>query len=266
MPTISVIMGVYNCKNIELLNKSVDSILNQTVSDFEFLICNDGSSDRTLNELKKIAKKDSRIKILTYDNNVGLHHALNTCLKVATGEYIARQDDDDLSKPERLKNQLEFLNEHQEYAMVGTCADVFDDEGIWGEYIVPESPKKADFLWNNPFMHPTMMMRKTALVSGGGYREAKETRRCEDYDLFMRLYAKGYKGYNIQEKLYYYRIARDEKGKHRPMKYRVDEMIVRLRGYKDMNMLVKGIPYAFKPVLIGIIPRKILNRVKRSIY
>lgn len=172
MPTI--IMGVYNCKNIELLNKSVDSILNQTVSDFEFLICNDGSSDRTLNELKKIAKKDSRIKILTYDNNVGLHHALNTCLKVATGEYIARQDDDDLSKPERLKNQLEFLNEHQEYAMVGTCADVFDDEGIWGEYIVPESPKKADFLWNNPFMHPTMMMRKTALVSGGGTERQKK--------------------------------------------------------------------------------------------
>lgn len=174
MPTISVIMGVYNCKNIELLNKSVDSILNQTVSDFEFLICNDGSSDRTLNELKKIAKKDSRIKILTYDNNVGLHHALNTCLKVATGEYIARQDDDDLSKPERLKNQLEFLNEHQEYAMVGTCADVFDDEGIWGEYIVPESPKKEDFLWNNPFMHPTMMMRKTALVSGGGTERQKK--------------------------------------------------------------------------------------------
>lgn len=107
---------------------------------------------------------------------MGLHHALNTCLKVATGEYIARQDDDDLSKPERLKNQLEFLNEHQEYAMVGTCADVFDDEGIWGEYIVIESPKKADFLWNNPFMHPTMMMRKTALVSGGGYREAKRNK------------------------------------------------------------------------------------------
>lgn len=266
MPMISVIMGVYNCKNTVLLNKSVDSILNQTVSDFEFLICNDGSSDKTLDELKKIAKKDSRIKILTYDNNMGLHHALNTCLKEAKGEYIARQDDDDLSKPERLKVQLEFLDEHQEYAMVGTCADVFDDEGMWGEFLVPEAPKKEDFLWNSPFMHPTMMMRKTALLSGGGYREAKETRRCEDYDLFMRLYAKGYRGYNIQEKLYYYRIARDEKSKHRPMKYRIDEMIVRFRGYKDMNMLVKGVPYILKPVLVGIIPRNILNRVKKSIY
>lgn len=82
----------------------------------------------------------------------------------------------------------------------------------------------------------------------------------------MRLYAKGYKGYNIQEKLYYYRIARDEKSKHRPMKYPIDEMIVRFRGYKDLNMLVKGVPYIFKPVLVGIIPRNILNRVKQSIY
>lgn len=173
MPMISVIMGVYNCKNIELLNKSIDSILNQTVSDFEFLICNDGSSDKTFEELKKIAKKDSRIKILTYDNNIGLHHALNTCLKAAKGEYIARQDDDDLSKPERLVKQLEFLNKHQEYAIVGTCADVFDDEGVWGEYTVPESPKKEDFLWNSPFMHPTMMMRKTALLSGGVQRSQR---------------------------------------------------------------------------------------------
>ncbi len=166
MPKVSIIMGVYNCKDEAQLIKSVDSILNQTVSDFEFLICNDGSSDKTLDELNKIAKKDPRIKILTYDNNMGIHHALNTCLKEAKGEYIARQDDD-LSKPERLKVQLEFLDEYQEYAMVGTCADVFDDEGMWGEFLVPEAPKKEDFLWNSPFMHLTMMMRKTALLSGG---------------------------------------------------------------------------------------------------
>lgn len=73
--------------------------------------------------------------------------------------------------------------------MVGTCADIFDDEGMWGEFLVPEAPKKEDFLWNSPFMHPTMMMRKMALLSWG-YREAKETRRREDCDLFMRLYEK----------------------------------------------------------------------------
>ena len=78
----------------------------------------------------------------------------------------------------------------------------------------------------------------------------------------MNLYAKGYRGYNIQEKLYYYRIVRDEKNKHRPMKYRVDEMIVRFRGYKNMRMLLRGMPYVFKPVIIGLIPQSILKQIK----
>ena len=266
MPMVSVIMGVYNCKNIELLNKSVDSILNQTMSDFEFLICNDGSNDNTLNELKSIASKDSRIKILTYENNSGLNHALNVCLESASGEYIARQDDDDWSKPERLQMQVDFLTRHLEYAMVGACADVFDDNGIWGEYMVPEKPQKTDFLWNNPFMHPLVLIRKNELLSVGGYREAKETRRCEDYDLFMNLYAKGYKGYNIQKKLYCYRIDRAEKGKHRPMKYRIDEMVVRYKGFKNMKILLRGIPYIFKPIIIGLLPQSIFNLIKQSRY
>lgn len=265
MPNVSIIMGVYNCKNYNLLRKSVESILQQTYKDYEFIICNDGSTNNTLEELKKIAQSDSRIKIISYEKNRGLNHALNECLAVSQGKYIARQDDDDVSKPERLKKQVQFLDENREYAIVGTCADVFDNNGIWGEYTVPEKPQKGDFLWNSPFMHPTTMMRKAELLSGG-YREAKETRRCEDYDLFMNLYAKGYRGYNIQEKLYYYRIVRDEKNKHRPMKYRVDEMIVRFRGYKNMRMLLRGMPYVFKPVIIGLIPQSILKQIKQSRY
>ena len=209
---------------------------------------------------------DSRIRIISYDKNQGLNHALNTCLEVAKGEYIARQDDDDLSKPERLRIQMGFLNEHPEYAMVGTCADIFDDDGVWGEYLVPERPLNDDFLWNSPFMHPTMLFRKNAVLSGGGYREAKETRRCEDYDLFMNLYAKKYKGYNIQEKLYYYRINRNEKRKHRPMKYRVDEMVVRFRGFKNMKILVKGMPYVFKPIIVGLMPQALLKNIKKCRY
>lgn len=167
MPTVSVIMGVYNCQNVGLLEKSVDSIINQTFQDWEFLICNDGSTDDTFIELKKIESRDSRIRILTYEKNRGLSHALNVCLQAAKGEYIARQDDDDVSKPERLEKQVDFLNEHSEYAIVGTCADVFDDDGIWGKYEVVESPSKKDFFWNSPFMHPTMMMRKMDILTGG---------------------------------------------------------------------------------------------------
>lgn len=266
MPTVSVIMGVYNCKNIGLLKKSVDSIINQTFQDWEFLICNDGSTDDTFLELKKLESMDSRIKVLTYEKNRGLNHALNVCIQAAKGEYIARQDDDDISKPNRFQKQVEFLESHLQYSILGTCADVFDDDGIWGKYEVIERPEDTDFFWNSPFMHPTMMMRKRDILTGGGYREAKETRRCEDYDLFMRLYAKGYRGYNIQEKLYYYRIDRNEKSKHRSMKYRIDEMVVRFKGYKSMGILLRGFPYVFKPIIVGLIPHKLFHRIQHSRY
>lgn len=173
MINVSIIMGVYNCKNYNLLRKSVESVLQQTYRDFEFIICNDGSTNDTLKELKKIAQLDSRIKIISYDKNCGLNHALNYCLAVSQGKYIARQDDDDISKPERLKKQVQFLDKNPEYVIVGTCADIFDDQGVWGEYTVPEKPQKGDFLWNSPFMHPTTMMRKAELLSGGVQRSQR---------------------------------------------------------------------------------------------
>lgn len=177
MPKVSIIMGVYNCKNFALLRKSVDSILNQTFRDYEFIICDDGSTNDTLKELHDIAQQDDRIRIVAYKKNRGVNHALNRCLSVAIGEYIARQDDDDISKPKRLEKQVEFLDVHSEYSIVGTCANVFDDKGVWGEYKVPEKPKKNDFLWNNPFMHPITMTRKFELLWGVQRSQRNKTMR-----------------------------------------------------------------------------------------
>ena len=173
MPKVSVIMGVYNCKDFDLLRKSIDSILNQSFQDFEFLICDDGSTNGTLEELNKLSQLDTRIKVLSYKKNRGLNHALNECLAVSKGKYIARQDDDDISKPERLKKQMNFMDMNPEFTIVGTCADVYDDKGVWGQYSVPEEPRKEDFLWNSPFMHPTMMMRKEELLFGGGVQRSQ---------------------------------------------------------------------------------------------
>lgn len=177
MPKISVIMGVYNCKNNELLKKSIDSILSQTFKDFEFIICNDGSTDDTLVRLKQIETMDSRIRIISYDKNQGLNHALNTCLEVAKGEYIARQDDDDLSKPERLRIQMGFLNEHPEYAMVGTCADIFDDDGVWGEYLVPERPLNDDFFMEQSFYASYNVVSKKCRIIWGGVQGSKGNKK-----------------------------------------------------------------------------------------
>ncbi|MBQ8134249.1 MAG: glycosyltransferase [Clostridia bacterium] len=265
MPKISVIMGVYNCKSEEMLNKSVNSIIEQTFTDWEFIICNDGSTDDTLTKLQKAAKKDRRIRIISYEQNKGLANALNFCIQHSKGEYIARQDDDDISNPDRFEKQLKVFEEHPEYAIVGSNATVFDDNGDWGKYTTEEKPDKKSFLWNSPFAHPTVIMRAEALKKCGCYRVAKETRRCEDYDLFMRMYANGYIGYNVQEELYRYKVVNDDK-KYRPMKYRIDEAVVRRKGYKQLKMGPKGIIYILKPIIIGLIPQFIFKRIRSKQY
>lgn len=266
MPEVSIIMGVYNCKKKELLKKSVESIIGQTYTKWEFIICNDGSTDDTLQYLFEIAKLDERIRIISYEKNKGLANALNECIKVAKGKYIARQDDDDISDANRLEKQIAVLSADNRISIIGCAAFVFDeDNGVWGEYSVKKEIDRYDFLWTNPFAHPTVMMRKADLVECGGYRVAKETRRCEDYDLFMRMYAKGYFGENLQEKLYYYRIVNDNK-KYRPMKYRIDEAIIRYKGFKMLSLYPKGLMYIFKPIIIGVIPQKLFKLIRKKQY
>lgn len=266
MPKVSVIMGVYNCKDYKMLEKSVFSIINQTYNDWELILCNDGSTNDTIDMLEKVSKLDKRIKVIGYNENKGLAYALNFCIRVARGEYIARQDDDDVSLPDRLEKQLNFIENNKKYSIVGSRANVFDDSGIWGKFDVVEYPVSNTFLWSNPFIHPATLIRKCDVLSVGGYRVAKETRRCEDYDLWMRMYSVGMLGYNLQEVLFNYRIVNESKTKYRPMKYRIDEAIVRFKGYKAMGILLKGLPYIFKPVIIGLIPQFIFKFVRDGQY
>lgn len=263
MTKISVIMGVYNSKRKDMLKNSIDSIINQTFKDWEFIICDDGSVDDTYHYLLTLSKCDNRIRILHYDENQGLSYALNYCLVMAKGEYVARQDDDDISLPDRLEKQVKALESLQAYSMLGTTALIYNDGGVWGNFNVPEYPTKKSFLWNSPFIHPTVMFKKEALEAVNGYRVAKETRRCEDYDLFMRMYAAGFKGYNLQENLYKYR-SENGKNKHRPMKYRIDELIVRWQGFKALKILHLGLPFMLKPIFVGFIPTKLFNVIKRK--
>jgi len=170
-----------------------------------------------------------------------------------------------VSKPYRFQRLIEYADNHPEFAVIGSIADVTDDNGIWGVYSLEEFPNKRSFYWNSPFAHPTVLMRREALEAVGGYRISKETNRHEDYDLFMRMYAAGYKGYNIQEKLYEYRIVNGNK-KYRPMRDRVNEAAVRYKGFKSLGILWGGIPYVIKPVIIGLIPQRIFKIIKKKQY
>lgn len=259
-PKISVIMGIYNFTDENVLRKSIDSIIRQSFSDWELIICDDGSSSQKYSVLTQIARKDKRIKVVRSTENRGLAAALNSAISVANGQYLARQDDDDCSISSRLQVQSDFLDHNLDFSFVGSNAHLVDEMGSWGQLKVPETPDVNSFKWNSPFIHPTVMFRRNDLLSVGGYRVSKETRRCEDYDLFMRMYANGKYGYNIQQNLYDYSSSR-QNIKHRKIKYRFDEALVRYKGFRMLGYRCKSYIYIFKPILIGLIPQKLYTAV-----
>lgn len=263
MPKVSVIMGVYNgSKGIE---NAVKSILNQTFTDFEFIICDDGSTDNSFNLIKKLALEDSRIKMLTNKENLKLAGTLNRCLKVAKGEYIARMDDDDLAHPTRFEKQVEFLDENLNYAILGTSRNLYDDDGIWGSHIIEGQRNKNNIFLGETFVHPSVMMRRIPVLEVGGYSESTDIGRTEDYDLWCKLYEKGYKGYNLADILLDYYEGRDSY-KKRQYKYRVAEYRLKKKWYKRLGISNKYSLYVYRPLIVGLLPTRILMKYHKYIF
>ena len=237
-------MGVYNTENA--MTQAIESIVNQTCEDWEFVICDDGSSDNTYNEILEFAKRDSRFLIIKNDRNMGLAYTLNHCIENCSGEYIARMDADDLCYPDRFEKQIGFLNQHPDISFVSSCVDIFDGKEITAKRIFPEFPTKRQMIYGSQFIHPATLFRADALKAAGEYRVAKETRRGQDYDLFMRMYGMGMRGANLQTPVY--RYTEDANAfKRRSFKARVGEYKIRLRGYKEMGVYPWAFPMVFKP-------------------
>lgn len=260
MPKVSVIMGVYNTGKKEILEKAINSILNQTFKDFEFIICDDGSTDDTLKLIQEICKNDNRVIIIRNEKNMGLAYTLNKCLEIAKGEYIARMDADDESMLNRFEKQVTVLDMHKEIGVINTNAYLFDEKGNWGKLEYNEFIKKEDFLYNNPIIHPAVMVRKTAYNLVNNYRDLPITLRVEDYDLFMRMFAKGVKMYTIQDILFRYRENKESK-QRRKFRYRINEMKIRYYGFRQLRLFPKGIPYVIKPVIAGLIQYLNINKI-----
>ena len=184
-PRVSVLMPVYNGERY--LRKAIESILNQTFVDFEFVIVDDGSLDDTWHILKDYAAQDSRIVLLRNETNIGLAGSLNKGLNLAQGEYIARMDADDISLLGRLAAQVTFLDEHPEIGVVGCAIETFDAHG---HRAVRERPATHDLvLWTLCFYsalaHPTVVFRKTIVERIGGYDDSLVAN--QDRDLWQRL-------------------------------------------------------------------------------
>jgi glycosyltransferase involved in cell wall biosynthesis len=198
-PKITVLMPVYNCELY--IKEAVESILNQTCSDFEFLIIDDASTDKTVSIIKSY--QDSRIQLIEKPLNTGLTNSLNLGLRLARGKYIARMDGDDISVPERFAKQITFLEANPDVVLCGAWFNIVGSNKL---VKVPEHHDaiKLALLRGNCIAHPTVMMRKEILDEFSiSYEEQKEA--AEDYDLWVRLLMLG-KLHNLQEVLLGYRM------------------------------------------------------------
>lgn len=202
-PTITVLMSFYN--DAPWIGETVESIIRQSWADFEFLIIDDGSNDRSLSIVNSF--NDERIRLLTNTTNQGLTASLVRGIEEAKGRYIARIDADDIAEPDRLAIQLDFLETHPHIGIVGsTCLTFRDDSPTVGLYNVPLEPLAIFWtaLLNNPFAHPTVMIRqdilnKYALNYDPGFITA------QDYDLWTRLLERT-QGQNLKQPLVKYRL------------------------------------------------------------
>lgn len=185
MPKVTVLMAVYNSE--KFLKPAIDSILNQTFGDFEFLIINDGSTDESAKII--LSYVDERITYVENEQNIGLTKSLNKGLRLAQGEYVARMDADDVSLPERLKKQVAYLDQHQKVALVGAHSALIDEQGqIYQQYKPYNWTSELLFYslaFRNVMAHSSVMFRTQTIAAIGGYDE--NVRTAQDFELWQRV-------------------------------------------------------------------------------
>lgn len=194
MPLVTVLMPCYNAR--ETIIEALDSLARQTLSDFEVLAVDDGSSDDTLRILEAQAGRDRRLRFLTQPHQ-GIIAALNAGLAVCTSPYVARMDTDDRARPRRLERQIELLESQPQTGVVGCLVEGFPPgqvrEGFrlyleWLNSLVTDAEIRRDIFVESPLAHPSVTFRREVVEQAGGYRDYGWP---EDYDLWLRLYLAG---------------------------------------------------------------------------
>lgn len=266
-PIISVVMAAFNVGDPAVLDMAITSILQQDMLEFELLICDDASTDGTYEWLLEWEKHDSRIHLLQNDKNRKAAAARNRCLSIARGKYIAIMDADDACTSNRLSAQVRFLEAHPQFSFVGLRGERFCKKPGDREdsYWFVEEPKKEDFLMTMPFVHGSLMFRRESVMRVDGYDESSKVERSEDYDMLLRMYAKGMLAANSSDAIYY--IREDESAMHRrKYRYRWKEAAVKFRGFSSLGLMPKGLLYAIKPLIVGLLPQDVLARMKNLYY
>lgn len=249
-------MGIYNCERT--LRESLDSIVNQTYDNWELILCDDCSSDQTyLIAMEYKEKYPNKVILLKNEVNLTLAPTLNKCLLYATGDFIARQDGDDISAPHRFEKQLTFLLNNPKYDLVATNMISFDGTGEKGIHKLCSHPDKKDLIKGKvPFSHATILMKRNTMLNLNGYCEEWYAKQAEDYELWSRFFNDGYSGYNLDENLYF--VREDE------ATYQRKNIKRRLRGLRlrfEVNRRLKAswisYIYILKDFIAILIPQPI---------
>ena len=204
---ISVIMSTYK-EDERLLRESIESILNQTYKDFEYIIILDyPDNDVHKSVIEEYALKDDRIHFYINEKNMGLTDSLNRGLSLCHGEYIARMDADDISLPDRLERQMKYL-EKNHYDLIGGITEMINENGslLYSIKSVPTDPKKINkaLRYSQCIAHPTWLGKKEVFEKNAGYRHMP---LCEDYDFTLRAVLNGFVISNLNEPVLKYRMT-----------------------------------------------------------
>ena len=211
-PILSVVMSVYNGE--KYLDEAIQSILNQTYKDFEFIIINDGSTDNSLEIIKKYKNQDERIILINRENK-GLITSLNQGIEKTKGKYIARMDADDISLPQRFEKQIQLMEKDSLDICGGDYLSIDSDGSLLSLNLTPKGCALCtlSLVSKVPFAHPTVMIRKEFLDKNVLKYGQSDYKKAEDLDLWIRMYEKGAKFSNVDDIIFKYRIIENSLSK-----------------------------------------------------
>lgn len=241
-PRISVVMPVFNAE--DYIHRAIESILNQTFKDFEFIIVNDASKDKSLQIIRSYARKDNRIRLVNNTHNLKIALTLNKGVSFARADLIARMDADDVSHPSRLEAQYLYLQKNPKVAIVGTNISIVDQDGkgVWKrEYPARSNDLKKVIFRYSPFAHPSVLFRKSVFNEFGGYNPVMVP--CEDIDLWFKIGSK-YDFGNIPKRLLKYTLSTSSGNRY-------DLRKTELLGFKIKITAIKNLGY--KPNLYDLV-------------
>ena len=260
---ISVIMGIYNCA--DTLAQAIDSILNQTYTDWELILCDDGSSDGTYAVAKDYQNRyPEKIILIQNEKNMGLNYTLNHCLQHARGKYVARMDGDDLSLPTRFETERAVLESEPDVALVSTTMIHFDETGDFAHRSSCVAyPRKESLVHGPVHCHAPCMIRTEVLRSVGGYTVDKRLLRVEDWHLWLKIYARGLQGKNLSTPLYKMRDDRSATLR-RKFKYRLNEAYMAGLTVKTLKLPLWKYVFVLRPIIVGALPKPLYSYLHRK--